>query len=494
MKVLLINAGSYYVMQKTVIPLGLLSIATVLKEHGHEVQIYDRTVERGSIEKRLNKFSPDVVGISSLTFGSFRDAIKVSKAVKQRNLPVVWGGQIPSLVPEIVLQEESVDCVAIGDGEFVMLELVDAYEHKKPIATIDGLAYKENGEVIFTQARELADLADFPIIDWDFVDPSKYFIRNVSCKRTLHVYSSKGCPGQCTYCYSPCFSKRKWRARPMEHIISEIRFLVDKYKLDGIYFADDLISPNADYLKVFCSAVRESGINFYWGCNLRADTSSREELQMLYDAGCRWILFGIESGSKERQKSIKKQLDLDKAKLTIDWCNEIGILTTTTFIVGYPDETVEELKKTISYMLALPSDVKVTGTYGVIPKSELYDYLIEKGMIEKPQSYEEWEKLKWLDKMGKNFSSVPAIDLKVVVNWFFLMIIKTKSGKNKDKSHFWAKRLVGQTFDFFKMGTLKAVVLFFLSAQQFIKILFYATIFPGIRKKYGLHKKSPTVG
>lgn len=169
MKVLLINAGSYYVMQKTVIPLGLLSIATVLKEHGHEVQIYDRTVERGSIKKRLNEFSPDVVGISSLTFGSFRDAIKISKAVKQRNLPVVWGGQIPSLVPEIVLQEESVDCVAIGDGEFVMLELVDAYEHKKPIAAIDGLAYKKNGEVFFTRPREFADLADFPIIDWDFV-------------------------------------------------------------------------------------------------------------------------------------------------------------------------------------------------------------------------------------------------------------------------------------------------------------------------------------
>jgi anaerobic magnesium-protoporphyrin IX monomethyl ester cyclase len=486
-KVLLINAGSNYVLQKTVIPLGLLSIATNLKKHGHEVWIYDRAAEGGSIKKRLREIAPDVVGISSLTFGSFRDALKVSACAKKRGLPVIWGGQIPSLVPEVVLRNEAVDAVVIGDGEFAMLELLEVFENKKPLSAIEGLAYKMDGEVIFTKQRALADLADFPVIDWSFVDPGKYFIRNVSCKRTLHVYSSKGCPGQCTYCYSPCFSRRSWRARPMEHILSEIAFLVGTYKLDGIYFADDLISPDKDYLSFFCDAIKTSGIQFFWGCNMRADTCTREELQMMYDAGCRWILFGIESGSKERQQAIKKRLDLDKAKTTIRRCREIGILTTTSFIVGYPDETVKELKETVGYMLELESDVRVTGTYGVIPKSELFDYLLKNGKIEEPQTFEDWDKLKWLDKMGRNLSCVPAFDLKVIVNWFFLMIIRTKSGNSKDKTHFWAKRLVGQTIDFFKMGSLKSIVLLALSAKQFIKIVFYATMFPCIRKKYGLY-------
>ncbi|HZJ77173.1 MAG TPA: hypothetical protein VFD52_00020 [Clostridia bacterium] len=60
----------------------------------------------------------------------------------------------------------------------------------------------------------------------------------------------------------------------MDHILSEIRYLVDTYQLDGIYFSDDLISPNVDYLSFFCSAIREGGVDFYWGCNLRADTCS----------------------------------------------------------------------------------------------------------------------------------------------------------------------------------------------------------------------------
>lgn len=490
MRILLISAGSYYVMQKSVIPLGLLSIATHLKNNGHSVKIYDRSVEGGRVNKHLDSFHPDVVGISSLTFGSFKDALKLSQEVKKRNIPVIWGGQIPSLVPEIVLKEGCVDCVVMGDGEIAMLELLEVFFCGKPLSDINGIAYIENGEIIINKQRELSDLSLFPVIDWSFVDPSKYFIRNVSCKRTLHIYSSKGCPGQCTYCYSPCFSRGEWRSRPMEYIISEIKYLVENYNLDGIYFADDLISPNKDYLSLFCSSLKASGIYFFWGCNMRADTCTKEELQMMYNSGCRWILFGIESGSEARQKSIKKRLDLDKAKRTVNLCNEIGILTTTSFIVGYPDETVEELKETVRYMLTLNSDVKVTGTYGVIPKSELYDYLIESKRIDAPQSYEEWEKLKWLDKLGKNFSDVPGIDLKVVVNWFFLMIIKTKTDKNKDMSHFWAKRLVGQTLDFLKEGTLKSLCLVTLSGIQFIKILFYAVMFPKIRKKYGL-KRSP---
>jgi len=486
MRVLLINAGSFYVMQKTVIPLGLLSIATHLTKNGHTVKIVDRAIEGGNVKKYLETFSPEIVGISSLTFGSFPDGIKLSKIIKKKNIPVVWGGQIPSMVPEIVLKSGVVDFVVRGDGEIAMLELINSIINHTSPRDIDGLAFLENGEIVINKDREFADLSEFPIIDWSFVDPSKYFIRNVSCKRTLHVYSSKGCPGQCTYCYSPCFSKGIWRGRPIEYILSEIKYLVENFKLDGIYFSDDLISPNRNYMSNFCKQITESQIGFLWGCNMRADTGTREELQMMYDAGCRWILFGIESGSPERQKIIKKRLDLTRAKETMDYCSEIGILTTTTFIVGYPDETVEELKETIKYMQGLNSNVKACGMYGVIPKSELYDYLVENKRIEAPLSYEDWEKLKWLDKLSINFSKVPGKDLKVVVNSFFLMIIMSKSGKNDKKSRFWAKRLIGQTFDFLKAGTFKSLFLFILSGLQFLKILYYSKMFPKIRKKYGL--------
>jgi len=476
-------------MQKTVIPLGLLSIATLLKENSHEVKIYDRTVQGVKVDKVLDDFKPDVVGISVLTFGSFRDGIKVSKKVKKRGLPVVWGGQVPSLVPEIVLSEDSVDCLVIGDGEFAMLDLLDAFGRKSPLSHVEGIAYRQNGEIVYTEPREFKDLSEFPIIDWSFVDPTKYFIPNVSCEKVLHVYASKGCPGQCTYCYNTCFNKREWRPRPLDYVVDEVKRLVLDYGADGIYFADDLMSPNKKYLEKFCAVIKDSNLPLYWGCNMRADTLSREELQLMYDSGCRWIFFGIESGYEARQKSIKKYLNLKKAQETMVWCNEIGIVSTTSFIVGYPDETVEELRETVKYMLELSSDVKVGSNYGVIPKSEMYDYLLETGKIDKPQTLKEWEKLAGMDKKGKHFSLATPLEKRVIVNRFLYMIMATKTKKADKHSHFWARRLVKQTLDLSVTKNLKSLVLISISAKQFLEIMFFSQMFPGILKKYGLKGK-----
>lgn len=488
MRILLINAGTYNVTQKAVAPLGLLSIATFLKDNGHIVKIFDRTVERGSRERYIKSFAPDIVGISAITFGSFPDAIKLSKAVKKHHLPVIWGGQIPSLVPEIVLKSGVVDYLAIGDGEMTMLALINAIINETSFHDIDGLAFIDKGEIVINKDRAFADLAEFPIIDWTFVDPSKYFIRNVSCKRTLHVYSSKGCPGQCTYCYSPCFSKRTWRARPTEYILSEIKYLVENYELDGIYFADDLISPNKDYLFGFCKKIRECCIPFFWGCNMRSDTCNKEELQLMYNAGCRWILFGIESGSKERQKIIGKNLNLDKTKEVVDFCREIGIFVSSTFILGYPDETEEELKDTIKYMREINTNTKYPNFIGVLPKSELYEKMIEIGRLEVPQSYLQWEKLKMWDQLGKNYSRIPDKELKVVSACFSWadLFIKYPNSDNGKESRVIFKRAVLQTLDIFKRGTFYSIRLLIIAAKELIQIFYYAKMFPKIRKKYGL--------
>jgi len=486
MKVLLINAATDNVTQKPVIPLGLLSIAACLAAHGHTVRVFDRTVERGGRGKYLRSFRPDVVGISAITFGSFPDAMKLTARWQKAGVPVVWGGQLPSLVPDIVLKDSGADYVVIGDGEFALLELLDALAAGSGVEDVAGLAFIAGGKVVFNRAREQAPLDDFPVIDWSYVDPRRYFVRNVSCKKTLHVYSSKGCPGQCTYCYSPCFCKGTWRARSLEHVIAEMRSLSENFGIDGVYFADDLISPNRGYMERFCSAMRSSGLGLLWGCNLRADTCTREELQMMYSAGCRWILFGIESGSPERQKSIKKNLNLAKTAETFRWCGEIGIQTTATFIVGYPCETVEEMRKSIDYVLGLKPDISACGMFGLIPKSELFETLVREGKVEPPKSFADWNRLKWLDKLGQNLSEVPDIDLKVVVNRFFYGVITSKSGKDKANARLWAKRLVGQALSFLRMANARAFKLFFLSGLQFFQIVFYARFFPKILKKYGL--------
>lgn len=488
MRILLVNSISYYVKQKAAIPLGLLSLATYLTQNGHAVRIYDRTVEGSSVSKQISAFAPDIVGVSSLGIKSFNDAMKVSKAAKKKNIPVVWGGQIPTLIPELVLKSGCVDYVIMGDGEITFLALLEALENKAPLRAVDGLAYLENGVAVINREREDVDLSLLPVIDFRFVEPEKYYVRNMGHDKMLHTYSSKGCIGSCTYCYCPGYSKCRWRARPVEYCIEELKYLVKHHSIDGFYFVDDLFAPNKERVFEVCDKLIESGLGLVWSCDMRTDTCTEEILQKMFDAGCRWIFFGVESGSSERQKSIKKRLDAEKTKETIELCKKIGIWTTTSFVIGFPDETQEELKQTLDLIDRVQSDVKIAALYGPMPKSEMYNDLVKNHRLSEPVSYAEWEELAIIDKIGNNYSEIPARELKVIANFFLFSIIagKKTNKEAKQTSKVWSKRLAGLVFDIIKRGNIKAIYILVLSAREFFEMVFYATMFPKIRKKYGL--------
>lgn len=486
MKVLLINACSKYVKQKAPLPLGLLSIATHLKQSGHDPKIYDRAVEGGSLKKYLRSFCPDILGISVPGGMSFEDALALSETAKAAGIPVVWGGQMASLEPELVLKSGVVDYVIMGDGELVFAELLSAIKDNGPLDTIDGLAFQKDGETVINREREPVDLAQLPIIDFSFVDPTRYFFQNRGCKRMLHVYSSKGCTGLCTYCYNSGYAKGYWRARPAEHYIRELTYLVEQYQIDGVYFVDDLLSPNRDYLQTFCKNLMDSGLKIHWSCDMRTDLCEKEDLQLMYDAGCRWIMFGIESGTANGQKIINKNLDLDKTKQIMDDCDEIGIFTTITFVTGFPYQTQEDLQETVRYILSLNAKVKIGGIFGPFPKSKMFYELVDAKRVKIPQTLQEWGSNANMHTIGNNFSEVPSIELLVIINFFLLSVLTNKYDLEGEKKHYWVRRLQFQITDMLKRGNLRSMMLIMTSAKEFMEVLYYALLFPGIRKKYGL--------
>ena len=271
--------------------------------------------------------------------------------------------------------------------------------------------------------------------------------------------------------------------------MSEIKYLVENCGMDGVCFADDLLGPNNVYLTEFCNNIIKSGVKFIWGGEFRADSCTKETLQLMYDCGCRWLYFGIESGSEDRQKDIKKRLNLQKAKETIDYCSEIGIVTSTSFIISYPDETTEELMETVRYMKGLKSYLLIPSFYGPLPKSELYERLVENGEFAVPKSYEEWEKVKMMDLFGENYSKVPDRELKVVSSYFYLLNFLWKYPGDETQSRVYVKKSFRQVLDLLKRGGHRSLVLVLLAANEFLQVAFYALMFPKIRKKYGLNNK-----
>lgn len=494
MKVLLVNPKPSMVARAPSCPLGLLSIASYIKKSGHDVKIVDQTVKSENIEKHIKAFEPDVIGVSVISSMVGKAAVKASKIAKKHNIPVVWGGHIISALPELGFREGCVDYIVIGEGEITFLELLNTIEKGGSFKDIDGLAYLENGKTRINQHREFADLSTFPMIDWSLVDAKKYFQSFFATKKTLYVYASKGCPGSCTFCFNHKFHRRTHRRRPIEHVVGEIEYLVKNVGIDSVNFADEYWYPGKEEMQEFFRLIKEKNLDFVWGIQTRLDVFGKEDLQQMYDAGCRWILFGIESGCKERIKKIKKGIDIEKAKEVFDHCREIGITTQSAFIIGYPDETEEELKQTIDFALSLKANLCPFTILYLQPGSEIFEQAVARGQSTPPESLKELGLQYTGDTPNTNLSKIPDKELKVV-HYYTQWEAFSDKGSINANSFGIAKKMISDTFKkMFRFGPISFFKGAFVSAKQFFTVLFYAKAYPKILKKYGLKNKTADEG
>jgi radical SAM superfamily enzyme YgiQ (UPF0313 family) len=263
---------------------------------------------------------------------------------------------------------------------------------------------------------------------------------------------------------------------------------------------DDLFAPNRERVAQVCDALLDSGLDLIWSCDMRTDGCTEEILQRMYEAGCRWIFFGIESGSDKRQKTIRKKLDTAEIETVLALCARIGIWTTTSFVIGFPDETVEELKQTLELVRRVKSDVKLAALYGPMPESEMYKELLENQRLTPPKSYKEWENPRRYRRTRQQLLTNPGQASQGDFLLLFLCGLQDKKGRRAQKvaSHVWFRRLLGNAFDIVRRGNLKSLYILVLSAKEFSLILYYALCFPKIRNKYGLgssnsNKSTPTM-
>lgn len=487
MRVLLINPSVGYYDRTMSTPLGLLSIGSYLKHFGHSVMIYDRCVDTTKLKTVLKRFSPEIVGISVMSSRGLKDAIRISKEIKNTGLTVVWGGQLPSLQPELVMQNDYVDIASVGEGEETWLELADRISGHKDISDVRGIAYKKDGVIVRNECRPFIDLAELPALDWSLIDVPKYMQNYIGCKKMMYLYSSKGCPGHCAFCPNVTYHKSTHRDRPNEQVVAEIRYLKDRYGLDGVYFSDEVWRLKRSEMRDFCRRIKEVEQPFQWGVDLRVGIFNEEDYRMMYDAGCRWIFFGIESGSREMQRKIHKNINYDAIKPTIELLNEIGFTTMSSFIVGFPDETEEQLRETTKMLNDIPIGLTPIFHFTPIPGTELYDRLVEEGRYPVPQKLEDLFGVIATESLGTNYSNVPDRELKVVRNWYHWKSFTNKNAIQEGKSFEFARQTIVSGLKTISMkGPLSFFGNGFLALNEFLYVFYYSHMFPKIREKYGL--------
>lgn len=488
MRILFVNPAMERYTRQVGFPLGLMSIATYLQENGHKVKILDRTIKTTNIKKELEEFRPDIVGVSVFSLKAFTDAEKVSNAAKNFGAKVVWGGIFVSLDTEFTFNNIDIDFISISEGEATWLDLVTTLESGGDPYSVAGLAYKKDGRVIYTPEREFMDLSLLPPIDFTLIDVDKYLGSMYGCKRTALLYLSKGCFGQCTFCFNKRFHRQCYRVRPVEVFLKEVEYLVNNHGVDCIYVADELFCKNRQEMLDICKAFKESGIKFKWGVETRVGIFEKDDFRIMKDAGCIWIAFGIETGSPSMMKKIKKNLPFDKIEQTFIDCKAVDLVSLANFIIGFPDETEEEFRETIDMAMRIATTQRTFFFYMPGPGSELYDELVASGRYKPPKTFRDYTNIRFFYSPKPNFSKIPSKDLKVVRSYFLWKGFSRKYFSETSRTYDIAKKDIVDVLKQFKGHNLRfAIQLILISAYEFLDIYFYAHFFPSIIKKYNIN-------
>lgn len=381
-----------YRLSQVGFPLGLMYIAAVLERAGHDVQVIDMDVLNLSPQDYYNELKDReydyfCTGGMITAWNFIRFSCDLVKQIKPE-IKVIVGGGIISSTPKSFMSVSKADIGVIGEGEDTILEIIEAYENGRSMDFIDGIVYRqEDGQVVETKHRHYMDNLDLlPFPAWDLFNVKDVYCRFPShysifrARRTASVYTTRGCPFMCTFCYT----EKTVRQRSIANVIEEFRELKERYGVDYILIADDLFVVRKKRTIEFCEAMIKAKLNMQWSATGRCNIIDREFLKLMKAAGCVFMGLGIESGSDMVLKAIKKSQTPKQIVEAVKMVQEAGIKPGGTFILGLPPETRETVRETVETYKEINKYRNHVNRFFFAtpyPGTELYDQMKAAGRI-----------------------------------------------------------------------------------------------------------------
>lgn len=366
-------------------PLGVLYLATHVAEHSpHDVKVIDPVAEQLSFEEivdRATEYQPDVVGISAWTdfwYPAYRTGELIKKALPDTHLTL--GGPHLGIYPNETLAVPFVDSVICGDGETPFLFLCNMVSNDVVDNTMDGLHFSDHGvkpapNTFFVEGN----LDALPIPNREFLPLKNYSSVLGKNKYTTTMITSRGCPHRCTFCK---LNFQKTLARSAESIIEEFRQL-HALGIREVEIYDDTFTWSRGRLREICEGLIEADLGIQWAIRDRVSSSAVEGnlFPLMYEAGCRRIHFGIESGVQKVIDKMKKRIKLDQARQAVSKAKEANITVLTYFMFGNLGETVADMRQTIEFAKELDADYAQFSITIPYAGTEMYDEALEEGLI-----------------------------------------------------------------------------------------------------------------
>lgn len=340
------------------IPLGLLTVGATLEQIGCQVEIIDQTlaIKEGRFTndryfyqeaaRLIYDSRPDVVGFTTMC-NSYPQTVELARYFRQldRQTPVIFGGpQATAVDVESIETFPWVDWIVRGEADETFPWLITCLRDGGDWTGIPGLTWREGGQARRTMDAPLVDLESLPIPAYHLYPVKNGFF-------LIPIDAGRGCPFECTFCSTNLFFKRKYRMKSAERLVMEMRHLIERYDHRDFDLVHDMFTVDQRRVREICQAVKAADLGIRFGCSARADCVNPELLAEMASTGCMGMFFGLESGSPNMQRKMKKKLEPAGVPAVIQAALDNKIDVTTSFIISFPEETEEEMYETLDMLL-----------------------------------------------------------------------------------------------------------------------------------------------
>jgi radical SAM superfamily enzyme YgiQ (UPF0313 family) len=389
MKILLISVNRER-MPSPVFPLGLAYIARALKDGGHTIEVMDLCFSQNvldDLKEALTRFRPDLIGLSlrnldNLTYPTSISYLKeveevISTCRQCSSSTLVIGGSGFSLAPEELLRHLTVDFGIMGEGEEVLLTLINSLEKNLPISPSPHLLIKSETQFPVMSGAQVSSIST----------PDRTLF-NTRCYLEeggmLNLQTKRGCPFSCIYCTYPLLEGKKVRLREVDEVIEEIRHLIQDQGTDYITFVDDIFNYPPSFAEKLCRGIAEEKLKVKWSAFVNPGFLSESLLKWMMEAGCVGVEFGTDSGSDRMLKNYMKSFTQEEVIQASSLCLKLNVNHCHYILFGGPGEDEKTIEESFQLMDQLnPTAVIAMLGIRIYPGTELEQISLSQGVIEK---------------------------------------------------------------------------------------------------------------
>ena len=365
----------------------------IINEEEHwEVKTSDA---KDDLIKLISEYKPKVVGIS-ITEPNYELSLLLTNLIKQRckDIVIIAGGVFPTLSPDIVIKEDSIDIICLGEGETALLELCDRIYDNRNFNDIEGLWVKGKKIIHKNRMAKPHDINELPFLDFSVFDKALFY-KPMQGKlyKMISIETARGCPYQCTYCSSPQL-KNLYRAHcgenyyrnvKIENVIEQIHYQVEKHSPEFIFFATEtFLAMNDKDFDAFIGEYKKIGLPFW--IQTRFETINEYRIGALKEAGMFWLTLGVEHGDEQFRKNILKRTYPNELALQcVSTLKNYGMGASLNNMMGFPLENRKLIFETIKLNKKLfeINDKLEFNIFMFVPYrgSELYDLCKKNGLL-----------------------------------------------------------------------------------------------------------------